>query len=265
MVNISEGGDQRILSLLAEAPGRNLLDVHTDADHNRSVFTLSGEGLEGAVQRLARAAVELLDIRQHSGAHPRIGVIDVVPFVPLVGQDLTEARDARDRFAAWAASEIGVPCYLYGPERTLPALRRAAARGEAADVGTDHPRQGAGYAAVGARTFLVAYNLWLSEGVSMEEAKRAATALRSENVRALAFDLRGRPQLSFNLVAPHLFGPADIYDGAAELLPIERAELVGLVPRSVLELAPKERWEQLDLSPDRTIERRLAKAFDVPG
>src|SRR6202022_168904 len=109
--------------VIVTAAGQHLLDVHRDADHNRSVLTMAGPGLQDAVRRVAEAAVATLDLRTHTGAHPRIGVLDVVPFVPLLGSTMADALAARDQFAAWAAAALALPCFLYGPERTLPDVR----------------------------------------------------------------------------------------------------------------------------------------------
>ncbi len=112
-------------------PADTLLDRHTCPDHNRSVFTLLGEE---APRRLARAAVALLDLGDHEGAHPRLGVVDVVPFVALDGSTATEALAARDRFARWAADELALPCFLYGPRADAPRGPRRCVR----DVRTRH-------------------------------------------------------------------------------------------------------------------------------
>ena len=123
MANISEGRDTTFLATLAAACGSALLDVHTDPDHHRSVFTMVE--VSGA-RALASAAVGLLDLRDPSGVHPRIGVVDVVPFVPLAGSTMASAVAARDSFAEWIWSSLGVPAFLYGPERSLPEVRRLA-------------------------------------------------------------------------------------------------------------------------------------------
>ena len=247
MLNVSEGRDERVLDALAAAAGADLLDVHTDRWHHRSVLTLVGED---APRRVAAAAVAAIDLRTHTGVHPRIGVADVVPFVPLTGSSMADALAARDRFATWMQDELSVPCLLYGPERTLPELRREAA-GRAG-----HPT--AGLCAVGARPLLVAYNLWLADA-EVALATRVAAAVRGEGIRALGLAVGGRAQVSMNLVTPLEVGPADAWDRVAEHAEVVGAELVGLVPEAVLRAAPQHRWEDLDLSPDRTIEARLAR------
>src|SRR5256885_987430 len=111
VVNVSEGRDQGTLDELAAACGSDLLDRHVDPDHHRSVFTLVGEE---APRALAAGAGARLDLRTHTGVHPRLGVVDVVPFVPLAGAGLHDAVVARDAFARWAGTELAVPCFLYG-------------------------------------------------------------------------------------------------------------------------------------------------------
>lgn len=256
VVNVSEGRDAGVLARLARACGPALLDVHTDAHHHRSVLTLVGEE---APRALAREAVAALDLGAHSGVHPRIGVVDVVPFVPLGDATVADAVAARDRFCAWAAAELDLPCFAYGPERTLPEVRRHAWHDLAPTTGPARPHPTAGAATVGARPVLVAYNLWLA-APDLALARRLAAALRRPEVRALGLAVGDEVQVSLNLVTPEVVGPAQVWDEVAAEAPIARAELVGLVPEAVLRAAPRGRWAQLDLAEDRTIEARLARA-----
>lgn len=290
---MSEGRDQPRLARLAEAAGPTLLDLHADPDHHRSVLTMAGESeavLE-AVRSLARVAVAEIDLRQHRGAHPRFGALDVVPFVSLVlerpppgrlaleraggwraapAPDPVPAIDARQRFARWAGAQLELPCFLYGPlpdgsERTLPEVRRRAFTDLAPDFGPPAPHPTAGAVAVGARGMLVAYNLWIAQG-EPALAKAVAAQLRQPAVRALGLELGDRIQVSCNLVDPLIVGPAEVYDAAARLLAtagagIAGAELVGLLPMAVLERVPANRWEELGLSAEATIEARLAGGF----
>jgi len=254
VVNVSEGRDTPVLGALSASVEADLLDRHTDGDHHRSVFTLVGEE---APRALARAAVGALDMRRHTGVHPRLGVVDVVPFVPLGPASMADAVTARDDFAAWAGAELGLPCFLYGPERSLPEVRRRAFVDLAPETGPPAPHPTAGACCVGARPVLVAYNVWLATP-DVALARRTAAAVRSAEVRALGWACGERVQVSMNLVAPLRFGPAEAYDAVAALAPVAGAELVGLVPAAVLDRIPPARWRQLDLAPDRTIEWRLA-------
>ena len=258
MINISEGRDDSRLTALAAAAGPSLLDLHHDPHHHRSVFTLAGPDVEDAARALTAEAVARLDLRAHEGVHPRFGVVDVVPFVPLDGTAIDDAVAARDAFASWAGGELGLPCFLYGPERTLPELRRGAFRTLDPATGPPGPHPSAGACAVGARPVLIAYNLWLA-APDLATAKAIAASVRSPEVRALGLATGDRVQVSCNLIAPELVGPAEIYDLVAAQAAVARAELVGLLPATVLSRIPRSRWPELDLGDDRTIEARLGR------
>jgi glutamate formiminotransferase len=272
VVNVSEGRDPSVLATIAEAATGALLDVHSDPDHNRSVLTLAGLGpdLEAAVQAVARATLESIDLRNHEGIHPRLGALDVVPFVPLgpaggpIGPhgDLTPALEARRRFADWAGERLGLPCFFYGPERTLPEVRREAFGRLAPDAGPLHRHPSAGASAVGARGALVAYNLWLTTP-DVAVARDVAAAIRGPALRALGLAVSGATQVSCNLVDPFVLGPGQAYDAVARLATgagteVARAELVGLAPVAVVKAVPRSRRRALDLDLDRTVEARLA-------
>jgi glutamate formiminotransferase / 5-formyltetrahydrofolate cyclo-ligase len=263
------------LALFVKACGPVLLDLHTDPDHHRSVFTLAGEAASvgAAAQRLATCVVGHLDLAGHAGAHPRLGVLDVVPFVafapdpaPLPRSASTDAVAARDRFTHWLAATLGVPCFRYGPlgggeVRSLPDVRRRAFADLYPDAGPPAPHPTAGACAVGARGPMIAYNLWV-EGVDLRTARSVAAAIRGPAVRALAFDLGVGLQVSCNLIDPLAVGPQDVYREVSRLLTpsagrIMGCELVGLIPAAVLHRVQSEQWRALDLGPDRTVEARL--------
>jgi glutamate formiminotransferase / 5-formyltetrahydrofolate cyclo-ligase len=253
VVNVSEGARVDLVKSLAAAAGDELLDVHSDPHHNRSVLTVVGTE---APRKVAAAAVSLLDLGAHRGVHPRFGVVDVVPFVPLGARPFADAVAARDAFARWIGAELGVPAFLYGPERTLPDVRRGAFTVLAPDAGPTAPHPTAGAVAVGVRPPLVAWNLWLAEA-DLPRARAVAAAVRSPEVRALGLAVGDRVQVSLNLVAPERVGPAEAWDMVAALVEVAGAELVGLVPQAVLDRTDPARWAQLDLAADRTIEARL--------
>ena len=259
VINVSEGRRPEVVAAIGATAGPTLLDVHSDAHHHRSVLTLAGPDVEVAARAVAREAVRLIDLRAHQGVHPRLGAVDVVPFVPLAGSSMDEAVAARDRFARWAAEELAVPCFLYGDERTLPEVRRGAFGGLAPDVGPAQPHPTAGAVAVGARPVLVAYNLWLASA-DVEVARAIARGLRSEHVRALGLDVGGHAQVSCNLVNPLVVGPGAVYDAVAASTAVARAEMVGLVPAAVAAAIPADRWAEVDVDPSRTIEARLEQA-----
>ncbi len=264
VINVSEGRRSSVVSGIAAAAEGSLLDVHSDPHHNRSVLTLAGPDVEEAARAVARCTVEQLDLATHQGAHPRLGTLDVVPFVPVGSALLPEAVAARDTFAEWAGEALGLPCFLYGPERSLPEVRRGAFSSLAPDRGPAVPHPRAGAAAVGARRLMVAYNLWL-ERTELSVGNEIAKALRGPAVRALAFELDGHVQVSLNLVDPLNIGPEEAYDRVdAEALArgtaISRPELVGLAATAVLERVPPARWTELGLSEEATIESRLEGA-----
>ena len=251
----------RVLAELADAAGAALLDLHSDVHHNRSVFTLAGPDVLDSVEQLTRAASARLDLRRHQGVHPRIGVIDVVPFTPIEvpigpGMDLSEALQARRQFAEFAAGELGLPCFFYGPERTLPEVRRRAFLDLEPDLGPSTPDPAMGAVCVGARPPLVAYNLVLEEN-DLGRAKSIAAAIRSSQVRALGLRVGESVQVSCNLIEPWNFGPAQCYDDVAGLARIRSAELVGLISEQLLAAIPQSRYRQLDVDRGRTIEARL--------
>jgi glutamate formiminotransferase len=260
VMNVSEGARADVVNAIAAGAGGALLDVHSDAHHNRSVLTLAGPDVESAAQAVTRAAVERLDLRMHVGVHPRIGVVDVVPFVPLTGSEMADAVTARDRFAAWVGDELGVPCFLYGDERSLPEIRRGAFTTIPPATGPRMAHPTAGAVAVGARPLLVAYNVWLAASSGVDVARAIAAAIRGPAVRALGLDVGGRAQVSCNLIDPAAVGPGALVDAVASRAEVAGTELVGLVPASVLADEPPARWRELDLDASRTIEARLERA-----
>ncbi len=274
VINVSEGRDDAVLAQLAAAAGPALLDLHRDPDHHRSVFTLAGhaDAVALAARSLSRATVAHLDLRDHAGAHPRFGLVDVVPFVPYepgspAPHDLTDAVTLRDDFAQWLGAELGVPSFLYGPlpggrTRSLPDVRRHAfggAGGLTPDFGPVRADPRAGVTAVGARPVLVAYNVWVS---SAEVARRVAPLVRRPEVRAIGLAVGGRAQVSCNLVDPDRIGPERLYDEVATQVAhaggaVSGGELVGLIPQVVLADVPANRWAELGLSQGVTVESRL--------
>lgn len=252
VVNIATG-DATAVEALTAVCAQSLLDVHRDPDYERTVFTLAGQALEEEVRALARAAVELLDFTRYAGVHPALGVLDVVPFVPLGGTEMSEAIRARDEMAAWLAHEFEVPVFLYGPERSLPEVRRRAFTSLSPDLGPRQPGR-AGSVTVGARGLLVAWNVNLA--TDLECARRAARAVRAPDVRALAWMAGDRVQVSMNLLDPVVVSPIEVLDIIERLCKVSSTELVGLVPRSML--AGREvALRALGIDDSVTIEARL--------
>ena len=255
VINISEGRDLDVIAAISHAAGADLLDVHTDPDHHRSVLTMVGEDAPRAV---TAEAVARIDLRTHHGVHPRIGSVDVVPFVPLGTATLEDAMAARDRFGQWAAETLALPGFAYGPDRTLPSVRKHAFADLAPTWGPPTPHPSAGSVAVGARPVLVAYNVWLADP-DLGLAQRIARELRSPSLRTLGLAVGSRVQVSMNLVDPYAIGPAEATDAVAAIGTVAGCELVGLIPHAVLEVIPHHRWAALDLTASRTIEARLAR------
>ena len=271
VVNVSEGRDVAVLDELTHASGSSLRDRHRDTFHHRAVFTLINDRatLRADARRLIETALARIDLTQHHGVHPRFGAVDVVPFVALDGEDPADACALRDETAHWIATALATPVYRYGPlgdgvTRTLPEVRRGVRLGLAPDEGpTATAARGA--VAVGCRPVLVAWNVWL-RGVSIDEARSLARLVRGPAVRALAFDLGDRVQVSCNLIDPTAVGPSVVYDALEHALGperIERAELVGLIPAALLEREDPARWAQLGIGPDVTIEARSSS--QAPG
>ncbi len=255
IVNVSEGRDPAVLDALSAAAGADLLDRHVDPHHHRAVLTTVGEE---AVRRIAAVAVERIDLRAHDGVHPRLGAVDVVPFVALEGSTAVDACLARDDFAEWAGDELGLPTFRYGGDGpTLPEVRRRAFAGLLPDAGPAEAHPTAGAVAVGCRPPLVAYNVWLAEA-DLAVARRVAAEVRGDGIQALGLAVGDRVQVSMNLVEPERVGPDVAFDRVAERTAVAGAELVGLVPQAVLDAIAPERWAALDLAPDRTVEARLA-------
>jgi len=281
VVNVSEGRDPARLDALARACGPSLLDVHADPDHNRAVFTLAGPGgadAAAAARALARWAVERLDLRTHEGVHPRLGVLDVVPFVAL-GEPGAVAVEAARGFARWLGNDVGVPVFLYGDAdpgaRSLPDTRRDAFARRPPDFGLPEPDARTGATAVGARPVLVAVNCRLDRD-DLELARRIAGQVRERDggmpgVRALGLRLEsaGAVQVSMNVTALGATGveaACTAVRGLAEAAggAVAGVELVGLVPEAEFARWSAEFRTWTGLGPDAAIETRLA-ASAPPG
>lgn len=269
----------RRLLTIARASGPALVDVHTDGDHHRSVFTLAGPGPRDAVEgarSLAAAVAEQCSIVGHAGEHPRFGALDVVPFVALGGTKVERAQAADEArgFAEWWAREFAVPVFLYDdadPEgRDLPNARSTSFRSRRPDFGPDEPHPRLGATAVGARRPLVAVNCVLVSR-DIVVARRIAREMRERSgglrgVRALAFFLpeARRAQVSMNLFDLDQTGVQDACLHVRNLArrygtDVAGVELVGLIPRRDLDQCTDEflQWSRLDA--ESTVEVRVGK------
>jgi glutamate formiminotransferase len=278
--NFSEGRDSAIVGKIAgaidEVHGAILLDSTSDPDHNRSVLTFAGSPSSVAEAALAaiHVAAEAIDLNRHAGVHPRVGAADVVPFVPVQGIGMDEcatlARDAGCRI--W--NELRIPVFLYEfaairPEcRRLENVRRLARAGEAPDIGKGrHPTAGA--CVVGARRFLIAWNINLRT-TDLEAARQIAREIRASNggladVKALGLPLasRGEVQVSINLVDFETTPLHVIFEAVAERcqerrIEIAGSELIGMIPRAALRASEGHELRWLNLSSERVLENRLA-------
>lgn len=267
VINVSEGRDLDVIDELCDVSGSSLRDMHTDEFHNRSVYTLINDPvvLVDSVHALIATCYERLDLSTHQGVHPRFGVVDVVPFVALDATETDQAVMLRDDLARWLVDKFEVPVFLYGPlsdntTRSLPEVRKNAFVSLMPDMGPATPSSGRGCVAVGARPILVAWNLWLDD-VSLDDAQMIAKAIRQPAVRSLAFEVGEQVQVSCNIIDTDAIRPSQLYDQVTSLLNppgrVNRAELVGLVPTSLLEREEPLRWTQLGLARDTTIETRI--------
>jgi len=266
--NFSEGRRadtvQAIAAAITSVKPACVLDTHIDPDHNRSVITFAAPPeivVEAAVSAVSRAA-ELIDMRTHRGEHPRLGATDVLPFVPLRGVTMEECVGIAHRAGAVIARQLSIPVYFYERAALLPArvnledVRRGALEllreqittnpERAPDEGLAQVHESAGAIAVGARPFLIAFNVILRSN-DVAVARQIARSIRARNgglpfLKALGFTLqtRGLVQVSMNLVNYEVTGMTAAYDAVrreAQRLgvDIESTEIVGLVPRNALD------------------------------
>src|SRR2546425_2488348 len=259
--NFSEGRDLVTLGALRAAitsvPGVRLLDVQADPSHNRSVFTLVAppDAAAEAAFRGMRVATERIDLTQHTGEHPRMGATDVVPFVPVRDVTMDDCVALARRLAERAATALAIPIYLYAraatrPERErLPDIRKGEFEGLRDRIGKDpaadpdfgprHVHPTAGVTAIGARPFLVAFNIYLDTG-DVAVAKQIARQIRTSSgglaaVQASGFEGDGRAQVSMNLLDIDTTSPATVFaavESAAQArgVAVLKSEVVGLIP-----------------------------------
>ena len=266
--NFSEGRNPETVRLIAESiaavDSACVLDAHIDPDHNRSVITFvaAPEKVVAAAVSAVRRASQLIDMRTHAGEHPRLGATDVLPFVPVCGVTMDDCVRVAHEAGETIARELSIPVYFYEhaamrPERVnLEDVRRGALEllreqiattpDRAPDVGLTRVHDSAGAIAVGAREFLIAFNVILQTS-EIDVARQIARKIRARNgglpfLKALGFRLqtRGLVQVSMNLVKYEVTGMSAAYDAVrreADLLgvEIESAEIVGLVPRDALD------------------------------
>ncbi len=292
--NFSEGSRPEVIEAIRDAivavRGASVLDVSSDAWHNRTVITFvaAPEVIGDAAFAGIREAQRLIDLNAHAGCHPRLGAADVVPFVPLVGSTMDDCVRVAHALGPRVAEELEVPVYLYEhaatrPERrNLADVRRGGFEGLRDRVASDpaatpdfgpsrlHPTCGA--VAVGARGLLVAYNVFLGPAErDMPAAREVARAVRQSSpgglrgVKALAFSVDGLAQVSMNLVEPEVTTMLQAFDRVREEAEargaaVTSSELVGLAPERHLAAEGAERMLLRDFDTGRSIEARLREA-----
>ena len=291
--NVSEGRDAATLAALVAAvrgvPGARLLDHSADAAHHRSVFTIAGAPgpVTQAVLALAAVAIARIDLRHHDGVHPRVGAIDVIPFVPLTGATMDDCVTLAREVGATLASRHDLPVYLYEAaatheeRRRLEVIRRGNVEGLAArmrdpawmpDYGPPRPHPTAGATVVGARAPLIAFNVWL-ESTDVTLAREIAARIRTSSgglpcLKALGLTVAGgRAQVSMNLTDYTVTGLPAVYaavarEAAALGVALGPSELIGLVPEAAIAGTDPSRVGLRTFSPRQILERRLADADD---
>jgi glutamate formiminotransferase len=288
--NVSEGRRTAVLDACSEAirgAGARLLDVKPDGAHNRTVYTFAGTPAEvkAGVLALYATALPSIDLRQHRGEHPRLGAIDVVPFVPIEGATMADCVALARTVAAEVATRHALPVFLYEEAASSPArrnledIRRGEFEGLAAkmqqpdwrpDFGPSAPHQSAGASVIGARMALIAYNVNLATN-RLDVAKKIATAVRQSSgglrfvkAMAVALDDRGIVQVSMNLTnfeKTPMFRVFELVKREAGRygVAVLESEIVGLVPAAALTSSIA--WYlQLDtFSDDQILEHKLRR------
>jgi glutamate formiminotransferase/formiminotetrahydrofolate cyclodeaminase len=291
--NFSEGRRPEIVSAIRDAiagvEGVSILDASSDESHNRSVITFvvpAERAVEAAFAGI-RAASERIDLRQHTGEHPRIGATDVVPFVPLEDSTMEDCIELAKQLGERVGSELGIPVYLYERAATraervnLADVRRGQFEGlrdeirsnpdRAPDFGPAQIHESAGAIAIGARPFLVAYNVYLGPASNLPLAKAIAKAVRGSSggfkaVKGLGLEVDGQAQVSMNLVDTDETALHTVFDtisekAKAEGVEVTWSELIGLVPEKVLFEAAKSHLKLAQFTPDQVLERQVARVM----
>ncbi len=295
--NFSEGRRSDVLEALAASiravPAVRLLDASPDPDHHRTVFTFVGspDGLLEAAFRSAALAVARIDMRTHRGVHPRIGAVDVIPFVPLLGVSMSSCVALAHRLGERLASDVGLSVYLYGeaalrPGRSLAAIRRGGFEGLQAaiddparrpDLGPSRAHASAGAVAVGARNILIAYNVDLAS-TDLGAARTIARAVRESSgglpgVQAMGVLLpsRGLAQVSMNLLDFRRTSMLEAFqavasEAASRGIAIAASELIGCAPREALPPDPIAALRLRALRDEQVLDlAQLARALGATG
>ena len=277
--NFSEGRDPVIVASIAQAvsavPGVSLLDTTSDQDHNRSVLTFAGapDAVSKAAFLAVRAAIKKIDMSRHAGVHPRLGAADVIPLVPVEGITLAECATLARNLGARIWNELGVPVYLYEaaalrPEcQRLENVRKLAPAGLAPDLGTGRHLT-AGASVVGARKFLIAWNINLRTA-DIKAAREIAREIRESSgglpaVKSIGLPLesRGQVQVSINLVDFERTPLYLVFDAVRERcesrgIEIAGSELIGMIPAAALRSSEGYDLQWENMRPELVLENRL--------
>ena len=291
--NFSEGRRPEVVGAIRDAiaavEGVTILDASSDESHNRSVitFVVPAEHAVQAAFEGIRAAAERIDLRQHTGEHPRIGATDVVPFVPLEDATMDDCIALAKELGDRVGKELEIPVYLYERAATRPArknladVRRGQFEGLQGELGTNPEREpdfgpnaihkSAGAIAIGARPFLVAYNVYLGDATNLPLAKSIAKQVRESSggfkaVKGLGLEVDGQAQVSMNLVDTDQTALHTVFDFIAakakeEGVDVTWSEIIGLVPERVLFDASKDHLRLRAFTPDQVLERQVARAM----
>jgi glutamate formiminotransferase len=278
--NFSEGRDPVIVAAIAravsEVPGVSLLDKTSDPDHNRSVLTFAGAPnvVADAAFMAVREAAARINLNHHAGVHPRLGSADVIPLVPVGGVSLEDCANLARTLGARIWDELGVPVYLYEaaalrPEcRRLENVRRLAPAGLEPDIGTGR-HSTAGVSVVGARKFLIAWNINLRTA-DLAAARQIAREIRESSgglpaVKSigLPLDSRGQVQVSINLVDFERTPLYVVFDAVKERcaergIEIAGSELIGMIPAAALRSSEGHDLQWANMRPELVLENRLA-------
>jgi glutamate formiminotransferase / formiminotetrahydrofolate cyclodeaminase len=291
--NFSEGRRPEVIDAIRDAivasPGAHVLDVSADASHNRCVITFVApiESVADAAFRGIQEAHRLIDLTTHSGEHPRMGATDVVPFIPLEGATMEDCIALARALGERVGRELAIPVFLYERAATRPDrenladVRRGEFEGLRDDIGTTPQRTPdygpsslhatAGAVAIGARPFLVAYNVYLGPASNLGVAKEVAKAVRGSAgglryVKGLGFEVDGQAQVSMNLVDTEKTPLHQAYDmvrmeAEARGVTPTWSELVGLVPERALFEAAARHVRLRNFTPEMVLERRVRDAI----
>jgi glutamate formiminotransferase / 5-formyltetrahydrofolate cyclo-ligase len=287
--NISEGRRPEVVATMADAvrasSGVRLLDFSSDASHNRSVFTFAGDaaGIEQAVMALFERSIAEIDLRTHRGEHPRMGAVDVVPFVPIEGVSMADCVALAKKVGAAVAGRFQIPVYLYEEAATNPLRKnledvrrgefeglgaKMASDGWAPDFGPGVPHPTAGATVFGARMALIAYNINLATD-RLDVARKIAAAIRHSSggfrfVKAAGFKLedRGIVQVSMNLTNYEKTPMFRVFEtvkreAARYGVSILESEIVGLIPSAALNAAAEFYLQLEGFKPDQVLENKL--------